>query len=447
MSDAQIAFAKALGPPVERRLQNGLTVVVQEDHRGPLVSLALRYDAGERVVPEGARGVALLTSALMFRATKHLADGEYGRLLWRAGAAYGDSAGRDANVFSVTLPSREIELPLWLWSDQMAFFAPAVNDGSLTEKRGWLREQRRLAVEGTPLGHLDDFAAEELYPPGHPYHGTRAGTPESVAAIDRASVLAFHDRWMTPDHATLVVVGDVDPTATLAQVERYFGPIPRGNTPKLEIPPPPRLVGETQVDVLAKTTTARLSIRWPTPRDLTTEDARLEVLAHLLKGKRAAFLYWELVDNEKIATEVTARQRSRALGSEFEVTVEGAPGKSASDLLAAFDAAMDVVSHKVPTAGQLAAALYETTIDRAYSYEHAMTRAEDFARYVALAGTASYAINDFRRYEGITAPVVTALFARFLPRDRRVVFLVTPGKDAAPGGERTGRRMIPARAP
>jgi zinc protease len=440
-----LAFVK---PPQTKRLANGLTVILQEDRRLPLVSMELRYDVGERAAPEKSRGLAALTFFLMQSGTVHAPGDAYRRLLWRAGATFDDTTTIDACILDATLPANRMELLLWLWSDQMGFFAPALDAARLAERRSALAEQRRNALEGPPLARLDDFGNYELYPESHPYHGTRIGTPETVLGLDRAAVLAFHDRWMTPDHATLVVVGDLRAEEAFAQVERYFGPIPPSATrARIEPTVLPRLAGETQLDVAARTQAASVVIRWPTPRYMTTDDAGLDIVAALLDGRRTNLLQWFLIDQQKVARSVRASQRSYSLASEFEVYIEGIPGKTAPELLAAFDTAMDQVRSRTVDATTLEHAVYEATIGRVYAVEATKNRSANFAKFQTLVGKPEYFRDDIRRFTGTTIADIPDLIARYLPRDRRLVFLNTPNPKAAPGGEITHRRFVAAGAP
>jgi zinc protease len=432
-------------PRVEqRRLDNGLTIIVQEDHRNPLVSLVLLSDAGERASPDGMHGLAWLTALVVADATKHMARGDAHRHLRRAGATFRDSSDADTHYQTVTLPSRRFALPLWIWSDRMGFFDEGFDEALLRTTRDQQIERLRAWQEGSPLGRLDGFADEELFPADHPYHAPY-GTRESLSQIGRTDIIAFHDRWMTPDHATLVIVGDVKAAEAMAEVERWFGPIPASAERKW-FPPPslPRLAGETRVEIAAPVATARVSIRWPTPALLTIDDAQLDVVARLLAGKHRAFVYWDLVTTDKVATSVTARQASRRLASEFVVTIEGAPGKSASELLAAFDRSMDSFAARALQQGEIDHAAYDMVIANVYGYEAAPTRAFELAKYNALAGTPLYFGADAQRYDDITPAVVASVVKKWLPRDRRVVMLVTPDRSAAPGGERRGRRVVPA---
>ncbi|MGD0526685.1 MAG: pitrilysin family protein [Polyangiaceae bacterium] len=443
---AQSHIDVALGPIEEHHLDNGLTLVIQEDHRVPLVSLAIRYDVA--AAPPGQHAVATLTSFLMLGHTQHVAPGEYYRLLAGAGATgTSDRTQASATTFQTTVPSNRLALPLWLWSEQMGYFDGALDEAQLALQRNKLREQRRVAFEGSPLGRIDELAIQELYPPEHPYHFVEF-TPEEVDHVDRAAVLAFHDAWITPPHATLVIVGDVVPADAQALVEKYFATIPRGTTGHGAAPGPlGPTTGETQLDVEANVPRAQVFLRYRTPRLLTLEDARLDIVARLLGGSRTAWLFWKLVDEQKIATNVMTHQRSDALASQFEIQIEGAPGKTAQQILAAFDATMDGLRQREPTKKELAGAIYETVIDRFLSEERAPTRAFDFARTRTLAESADPMKHDLGRYGRVDAGHVRDAIERFLPRERRVVLLVTPTPGAPAGGARVGRRVTQAPTP
>jgi zinc protease len=445
---AQPRFRDFLGYVEQRHLDNGLTVVVQEDHRVPQVALTIRYEGGDSASPPGMEGTASITAFLMVGGpTEHVAAGDYQRLLARAGASnVKDQTWSDGMAFEVTVPASSVALPLWLWSDQMGFFAPALTDERVAAEKAKLREMRRVGLEGAPMARLDVFANEELFPPGHPNRAWMA-TPQSIDRIDRAAVRAFRNRWIVPARATLVIVGDVKASEAFGLVERYFGTLPGAAAAREPPPAAPPLTGEVQLDVAANVPTASVSIRWLTPRDLTTDDARLDVVAHLLSGRQTAWIYWKLVDEQKIATKVSAYQSSSQYASEFDLSVVGASGRTPAELLAAVDSAMDAARTRVPHQREINGAVYEMCVDKSFWLEGMAYRAQRYAAFSMLVGTPSYIDHNFDRYRGITPEIVHETIARWLPPDKRVVFLVTPKPDAAPGGELTGRRSVPAVSP
>jgi predicted Zn-dependent peptidase len=422
-----------------------MTVVLQEDHRTPVVSMNLRYEGGEAVLPTGLKGTAALTTFLMLQATKHVPSGDYYRLLARAGATnVTDSTWEAGIALRLQVPSNQVALPLWMWSDQMAFFDDALDDGLLQMKRNQLREQMRTDLEGSPTARLDLFAAEELYPPEHPYH--HETTPDDFVAIGRPEVLAYHDAWITPEHATLVIVGDIAAAEGFALVERYFGGLPSKNNGRMMRPKPVILPGEIKVQVAANTPHAQISIRWPTPRILTMEDGRLDIVAQYLDGWGASWLRWRLVDAKHVAVKATARQRSRELGSQFQIDIEGAPGKTADELLAAFDAAFDEIASRTPRPHEIMNGEYEF-VRRWFDYERPGYRASEYAKYATLVGDADWTNHDLERYRDITPDALVSAMRTWLPRERRVVLLVSPKQTALAGGQRTGRTVVDAAAP
>jgi zinc protease len=432
----------------QRHLDNGLTVVVQEDHRVPQVALTIRYEGGDSASPPGMEGTATVTDLLMVGGpTEHVGAGDYQRLLARAGASgLQDRTWSDGMAFDVTVPANSLALPLWLWSDQMGFFAPALTDERVATEKAKLREMRRVGLEGAPMARLEVFANEELFPPGYPNRAWMA-TPQSIDHIDRSAVRAFHDRWIVPQRATLVIVGDVKASEAFGLVERYFGTLPGAAASREPPPAAPHLKGEVQIDVGANVPTANVSIRWLTPRALTTDDARLDVVAHLLSGRQTAWMSWKLVDDQKIATSVYADQSSDKYASQFVLSVVGARGRTAAELLAAVDSAMDAARTQVARQRHINSAIYEMLVDSLFGLEGLAYRAQRFASFSMLVGTPTYIEHDFDRYRDITPGVVHETMAHWLPPDKRVVFLVTPKPDAAPGGEQMGRRFVPAVSP
>jgi zinc protease len=431
-----------------QHLDNGMTVIVEEDHRAPLVSLTLRYDLGAGSMPPGREGVARVTTALMLDRSEHAPPGEAARLLERAGATRSrDDSGPTSALFWVTMPAGEIALPLWAWSDQMGFFDHAIDEPAVAAQRARIIAARREAIEGRRLGRVDLIAAEEVYPDDNPNHFAFAA-PAYFEHVDRASVVAFHDAWITPDHATLGIVGDVDARAAFALVARYFGSIPRSaeaRPPRWE--PAPRLAGETRVDVAADVPAATVSVRWLTARVLTADDACLDVVAHLFKSTRTSWLSTRLVDAKKVATDVLVRERVAGTGAQFEITVDGAPGRSPDELVAAIDAALDEIRALEPTVAEIRGAAYEALINRLVGFELTSARAAEYARFSATVGEPGYLRHDVERYEAVTPASVRAAIAAWLPRDRRVVIAVTPTKGASVGGDRIQKRFVAARTP
>ena len=153
--------------------------------------------------------------------------------------------------------------------------------------------------------------------------------------------------------------------------------------------------------------------------------------------------YWKLVDEKKIATSVTvlARARSGTRASQFEVRIVAAPGRSAADLLAAYDVAMGELRSRLAQPAEIAGAVYETLIDQDHALENPWTRASYYAKYERLVGTPDYVSHDFQRYEGLTPAAVREALDKWLPRCIRRVVLLGDADTRRLGGERRARRL------
>lgn len=276
--------------PATANLDNGLMIVVEEDHHAPLVAMNLRYEAGSRDDGAGHEGLSLLVQQMMLQRTKHVPEGDYRRTLERIGANHTwEWAGDDAMGVATVVPSNAVETVLWLWSDQMAFFAPTVDDASLTKPRKVVEGQLRARFEAVPYGRAHALSLDALYPEKHPYHTASSGRLAKATASD---VTSFVDAHMAPNNAILVVSGDIDISHATRLAKRYFGAISGG--PDANRPPPPAvsLAGETQLDVAANVDAPKIEMTWPTPAQYAKGDAELDVFARLLRGAHTSFLSW-----------------------------------------------------------------------------------------------------------------------------------------------------------
>jgi zinc protease len=441
------AAGKDASALVEKKLPNGLRVVIQEDHRMPTVAMEIAYAAGTSSDPVGRSGLATVVDWAMTHRTKHVPAGGVSRTLVRAGATtWANFVWIEKIRSTVTLPASRFEVPLWLWSDQMGFFDESFDEPMLEEERTGVLASDAKTHSSASLGQVSDFMNAALYPSGHPYRAP-ATSVDGLRAITRADVIQFHDRWIVPENATLTLVGDVNPTEALASIEKYFGPIPRGNGAAAVDPAPVVLEGETTLSIDAHVSAPEVWIRWPTPPLYAEGDADLDVVSHLLDGTSVAYLYWKLVDELKVATHVHANQWSRLHGSLYEVRVTGAAGGDAKSLLAAVNVAMKRLYDEPTSLVHFTSASREYLIPKVFGVERFTNRAAAYTAYATNTGSADFFSADMLRYDAVSAASVSAAARRYLPRARRVVALVSPSPNAPVTGTLVATTFTPAVAP
>jgi predicted Zn-dependent peptidase len=447
----QLGSSRASVRDVERQvpgtmvvLPNGLTVVLAESHHSPLVGMHLAYDVGTRDDPAARQGLARLIPWLMVRATKHVAEGQYERLLDATGA-FDASWGvqHDRTRFYVTVPSEALALPLWLWSDQMGFFAPRVDDRLIAEALPMLRSERGQKVENVLDGHLFDLVQAELYPPGHPYHGGELRSADGLRGLSANEVRAFVGTHYGPNRAVLVLTGDFDTPHALELVQKYFGPIPPTAPAVKWKAPAAGALGETHLQIAADVEAPVVMMAWPTAALHAPDDSELDVVAAMLSGDRAGWLRWRLVDELQIAASVTAEQRSRALGSVFVIRAVARPGHTTAELAAAIDETLRKLQSAPPDAFSAKGAISEVVLRLVFQFEPAAGRARAYAECVQFGLRGDCFGTMLASYLGITPGRLTVAAIRELPLGRRVVAEVTPTPGAPRSGALGARTVIP----
>ncbi|WP_379554467.1 M16 family metallopeptidase [Qipengyuania sp. DGS5-3] len=287
------------------QLENGLTVIVHEDRKAPVVGVAVWYNVGSKDEPKGQTGFAHLFEHLMFNGSEN-APGDFFQYLQEMGATdYNGTTNFDRTNYFQTVPTGALEKALWLESDRMGYLLGAVTQEKLDNQRGVVQNEKRQG-DNQPGGLIFYEIVEQLFPKPHPYGHTPIG---SMADLDAASMEDvrnwFRDKY-GPNNATLVLAGDISPEEARPLVEKYFGEITRGpvNTPaSAEITELSEDVRTVMKDQVAAT---NLSRYWTAPGIDSRDLVALTVGADILGGLSSSRLDNVLVRDEKLAVGVSA---------------------------------------------------------------------------------------------------------------------------------------------
>ncbi|MEL7729018.1 pitrilysin family protein [Citromicrobium bathyomarinum] len=292
-------------PYEEFQLENGLTVIVHEDRKAPIVGVAVWYNVGSKDEPKGQTGFAHLFEHLMFNGSEN-APNDYFQYLQEMGATdYNGTTNFDRTNYFQTVPTGAIERALWLESDRMGYLLGAVTQEKLDNQRGVVQNEKRQG-DNQPGGLVFYEIIKTLYPEGHPYDHNVIG---SMADLDAASMQDVRD-WFTnkygPNNATLVLAGDISAEEARPLAEKYFGDIARGpvnNPAQAEVPQLKEDVRKIMQDQVAAT---QISKYWSVP-GITSEDlTALSVGASILGGLASSRLDNILVRDEQLAVGVSA---------------------------------------------------------------------------------------------------------------------------------------------
>ncbi|WP_243338245.1 M16 family metallopeptidase [Anaeromyxobacter soli] len=430
------------------RLENGLTVILHEDHTTPIVGVHVQYDVGSKNEKEGRTGFAHLFEHLMFQGTEHLPKGEADRLLDAAGGSGNGSTAQDTTQYWEQVPTSALEQMLFVEADRMGYLLPTLTQDKLDNQRDVVRNERRENYEMQPYGLAYERILSNLWSPEFPYHWVPIGSHEDLEAATLGDVKEFFQRWYGPENAVLAVAGDIDPARTRALVEKWFGGIPGKQKPAApSVPAPAPIAAEKRATMQDRVQLPRLYIAWQTPKLFADGDAALGVAGQVLSEGKSARLEKRLVMDERIAQSVSAGQSGQALAGMFLVVATPKPGISLERLEKEIDEELARLAAEPPSAEELQRAKNVIESSAIFSLEPVGGfggRAATLADYYLRAGDPGYLAKDLARYRALTPADVSAATRRFLRKDARVVLTVTP---SAGGPEVPAPQRPPAGAP
>lgn len=324
----------------EYQLENGLQVVLHEDHSDPVTAVAILYHVGSNREEVGKTGFAHLFEHMMFQSSQHVGEDEYFQKVQEAGGTLNGGTSSDNTIYFETVPKNALEMALWLESDRMGYLLPTVTTEALLNQQGVVQNEKRQGVDNQPYGHTSYMIDKLLYPEGHPYSWEVIGSFEDLANATVEDVRDFFRRWYVPNNATLVVAGDLDPAQTKAWIEKYFGEIPSAG-PVADPEPQPVTLTESKrayyEDNFARS--PELNMVFPTVEQFHPDAYALSMLGQLFSVGKKAPLYKVIVEEEKLAPSARAGQRNREIAGSFNISVRAFPSVSLADVESAVDTA------------------------------------------------------------------------------------------------------------
>src|SRR5450631_3210097 len=253
----------------EHRLDNGLRLVLSEDHLNPVAAVCLWYDVGSRYEVKGRTGLAHLFDHLMFQGSAQVKGNGHFELIQGAGGSLNGSTSFERTNYYETMPAHQLELALWLEADRMGSLLAALDEESMENQRDVVKNERRQRYDTVPYGTAFERMTTLVYPGGHPYHPPPIGSMADLDAATLDDARAFSRPNYAPDNAVLAVVGDIDPEQTRRWVEKYFGSIPvhDGKVPPRDGTLPDIIGAELRVESQEEVPARALMAGYRMPRD------------------------------------------------------------------------------------------------------------------------------------------------------------------------------------
>lgn len=419
--------------PYEKyELDNGLTLIIHEDHSDPLVHVDVTYHVGSAREELGKSGFAHFFEHMMFQGSENVADEEHFKIISESGGTLNGSTNRDRTNYYETLPSNQLEIALWLEADRMGFLLPAVTQQKFEIQRSTVKNEKQQNYDNRAYGLYSELNAAALYPYGHPYSWLTIGKLEDLDRSNLEDLKNFFLRWYGPNNAVLTVGGDVNPEEVVALAEKYFGVIPSGpevNDMKLE---QVTLDSDRYVSYVDNNIRfPALIFTYPTVAEYHEDEAPLDFLAQILGTGRSSYFYKKFVEPQK-AIQAFAYNSSSELAGEFSMFVLPYPGQTLAD----FETEVRSILEQFKEEGVSEEDLQKIKADYESSFVNRLAnvsgKVSQLAAYETFAESADFINKDLQRYLDVTAEDIMRVFDKYVYQQNAVVQSVLPNEDTAP---------------
>jgi len=336
------------------KLDNGLTVIVHEDKKVPMVAVNVWYHVGSKNEKEGKTGFAHLFEHLMFNGTENF-NNEYFEPFEKIGATdQNGTTNSDRTNYFQNVPTNALDLALWMESDRMGHLLGVVNQEKLDEQRGVVQNEKRQG-ENQPYGKAFTRISESGFPKGHPYSWSVIGSMEDLDAASLEDVQEWFKTYYGPNNAVLALAGDIDLETAKLKVAKYFADIPSG--PPLVKPEKwiAKRTEEKREIMFDDVPQARIYKIWNVPEAGTEAAAHFDLASSVLVGGKNSPLYKELVYDKQIATSVSSFYYDREIAGMFFIVADVVAGVDPSEVESAMDDVMANFIKRGPNAKLLKA--------------------------------------------------------------------------------------------
>jgi zinc protease len=421
-------------------LDNGLTVILSEDHSTPIVHLQLVYRVGSKNERPGRTGFAHLFEHMMFKGSSNVVPDSHLTLISRVGGDGNAYTTEDETVFLETVPAQYLPLVLWLEADRMATLR--IDETTFEAERQVVKEERRWRYEDTPFGLLSEILYDQAFAV-HPYKHTAIGSMADLEAASVKDVQGFFDTYYVPDNATLVLVGDFESAEALALVKQYFDRVPkaRHRVPR-DIPREPPQTGERRVTITENQ-------NWPLPAVVVahhiTYDGHpdaypLHIAAKLLSDGQSSRIYRRLVYDDQLAVSAFGAGNIIEDPNLFYAVSLVQPGRTPEESAAALIWEFDRLSTDLISDQELQRAKNQFARDYVFGRLTVEQKASHLSHAAVIHSDITTADAEFDIFMDITKEDVRRVAQTYFSEENRLVLTILPSasngrSSLRPGGD------------
>ena len=333
-------------------LPNGLTLLVHEDHKAPIVAVNTWYHVGSKNERPGKTGFAHLFEHLMFSGSQNF-DYTYINAMERIGATdLNGTTNNDRTNYFENVPTSMLDYVLFAESDRMGHLLAVLDQKKLDLQRGVVQNEKRQG-ENQPYGVTEQLITENTYPSNHPYSWTVIGSMKDLDAASLEDVQEWFKTYYGPNNVTLAIAGDITAEVARQKVEKYYGAIPAGPPIAKQEAWTAKRTGTHRGFVQDRVPQARLYRVWNVPRTGSEDEALLDLAARILGQGKTSRLYKRLVYKDQIATSAPASDSNNEIAGQFDMTLTAKPNGDLGAVEKAADEELQKFLKDGPSASEL----------------------------------------------------------------------------------------------
>jgi predicted Zn-dependent peptidase len=411
-------------------LDNGLRIVLNEDHSVPVVSVAVYYDVGSRNEREGRTGFAHLFEHMMFQGSENVPKAAHFQYISNAGGTMNGTTSSERTNYFETLPASQLPLALWLESDRMRSLA--VTQENLDNQREAVKEEKRLRYDNQPYvnGFLRLFEMSFKNPANS--HST-IGSMEDLDAATVEDIQEFFRIYYAPNNAVLAVAGDIDQAETLAIIEKYFATIPpQPEPPPVDVAEPAGVAvnQDAYLDKLAPV--PAFALGWKIPERRSPDFYSLSLASHLLFEGESARLYQKLVKGEESVVQIQGGIDERRGPSGLFIVVIPKPDREGAQIRDTIFEEIRQLATIGPSEEEMEKLRNNLFLASVRSRQSSLYRAQQLAEFTLYDNDPELFNTDLQTYLDVTADQIRDSVAEYLDTDDRVLLDIVPAPQEAP---------------
>ena len=415
---------------VEATLDNGVRVLLQEDHRSPVASFQVWYRVGSRDERVGLTGLSHYLEHMMFKGTPTYGPGVFSKRVETVGGQDNAFTSRDVTAYHVTVSADQLDLVVELEADRMRHLLLAPRE--VDAERKVVMEERRTRTEDDPVGALAELFSTAAFVV-HPYRLPTIGLAQDIQRLTASDLRSWYETYYRPNNAIIAVVGDFRAGELLERIRMRFGGIPRGPDPPRVAVVEPEQRGERRVWLRKEAQLPVVFAGYPVPNHRSEDAYPLEVLSTVLSGGRTSRLYRRLVYEERLALEAAGDYPRLTLDSDtftFYVTV--LPGRTVEEAETALNAEVERLRTELVSDEELRRAQNQLEAAYLFGQDSVSSRSATLARHELLGG---WRLREtyLPGIRAVTREDVRRVAERYLVAERRTTAILLPVPPAAAG--------------